>query len=137
MSGGDSNLMYMAETIALTHQERWDGSGYPQNLKGEETPLLGRIVAICDVFDALTSKRHYKEAYSVERSMETIEEQKGTGFEPRLVDAFKKTLPEMVEIVNSFADSEETAGEEHLLKIFRSASEKYIDSPLKSISSST
>ena len=52
--------MYMAETIALTHQERWDGSGYPQNLKGEETPLLGRIVAICDVFDALTSKRHYK-----------------------------------------------------------------------------
>ncbi|MDP6657072.1 MAG: hypothetical protein QGG38_00680 [Nitrospinaceae bacterium] len=61
-----------------------------------------------------------------------MKEKKGTGFEPRLVDAFKKVLPEMVKIVNRLADSTETDGEEHLLKIFRTASEKHIDSPLKS-----
>ena len=56
----------------MAHQERWNGSGYPNNLKGEEIPLAGRIVAICDVFDALTSKRYNKEAFSIEKSMEII-----------------------------------------------------------------
>ena len=65
--------MQLADTISLTHQERWNGSGYPNHLKGEEVPQAGRIVAICDVFDALTSKRYYKEAFSIKKAMEIIE----------------------------------------------------------------
>ena len=90
----------------MAHQERWDGSGYPNNLKGEEIPLAGRIVAICDVFDALTSKRYYKEAFSMEKSMEIIEQSSGKDFESRLVEAFKKALPEMIRIVKELPDDE-------------------------------
>ena len=115
LSGSHSTVMQMAETIALTHQERWDGSGYPHGLKGEEIPLAGRIVAICDVFDALTSKRYYKEASSVEKSMQIIEEGKGKGFEPQLVDAFKKVLPKMISIVKELPDTEPP----HILKVYR------------------
>ncbi len=115
LSGSHSTVMQMAETIALTHQERWDGSGYPRGLKGEEIPLAGRIVAICDVFDALTSKRYYKEAFSVEKSMQIIEEGKGKDFEPRLVDAFKKVLPIMIRIVKELPDTEPA----HILKVYR------------------
>jgi putative two-component system response regulator len=109
-------MMKMAETICLTHQERWDGLGYPLGLKGEEIPLVGRIVAVCDVFDALTSKRPYKKAYSIEKTMEIIESKSGTDFEPRLVEAFKKLLPEMLDIIQEFADSEH----EEILKSFGS-----------------
>ncbi len=117
LSGSRSELMQMAESIALSHQERWDGSGYPSGLKGEEIPLSGRIVAICDVFDALTSKRYYKEAFSVKESMAIIEAGSGKDFEPQLVEAFKRTLPEMVKIVKELPDTE-TA---HILKIYREA----------------
>lgn len=127
LSGGTSELMEMARIIALTHQERWDGSGYPQGLKGEEIPLMGRIVALCDVFDALTSKRHYKEAYSLEKSWEIIESQKGTSFEDSLVETFEKILPEMLEITKKFSDAPEE--EDAMLKIFRTASAKYCDLP--------
>jgi len=115
LSGSHSSLMQMAETIALTHQERWDGSGYPRGLKGEEIPISGRIVAICDVFDALTSKRYYKEAYSIEKSMQIIEEGKGKDFEPRLVDAFKKVPPNMIRIIKELPDTEPA----HILKVYR------------------
>ena len=115
LSGSHSSVMQMAETIALTHQERWDGSGYPHGLKGEEIPLAGRVVAICDVFDALTSKRYYKEAFSVEKSMQIIEEGKGKDFEPQLVDAFKRALPKMISIVKELPDTEPA----HILKVYR------------------
>ncbi len=104
LSGSQSELMQMAETIAMTHQERWNGSGYPKGLKGEEIPLAGRIIALCDVFDALTSKRPYKEAFSVEKTMEIIKSESGTDFEPRLVDAFEKILPDMLKITRDFED---------------------------------
>ena len=116
LSGSSSKMMKMAETICLTHQERWDGLGYPLGLKGEEIPLVGRIVAVCDVFDALTSKRPYKKAYSIEKTMEIIESKSGTDFEPRLVETFKNILPEMLDIVEEFADSEH----EEVLKSFGS-----------------
>jgi len=122
LSGSRSAIMKMAESIALTHQERWDGSGYPNNLKGEEIPLAGRIVAICDVFDALTSKRYYKEAYSVEKSMEIIEQGSGKDFEPYLVDTFKRTLPEMVRIVQELPDDEPA----DMLKVYRKNGPKKI-----------
>ncbi len=115
LSGGHSAVMQMAETIALTHQDRWDGSGYPHGLKGEKIPLAGRIVAICDVFDALTSKRYYKEAFSIEKSMQIIEQGSGKDFEPALVETFKRVLPEMIRIVKELPDEEV----EPVLKIYR------------------
>jgi putative two-component system response regulator len=118
LSGSHSAVMQIAETIALTHQERWDGSGYPHGLKGEEIPIAGRVVAICDVFDALTSKRYYKEAFSVEKSMEIIEGGKGKDFEPKLVDAFKRVLPDMIRIVKELPDDEPA----NVLKVYRKAS---------------
>jgi putative two-component system response regulator len=78
----------MAEEIALTHHERWDGGGYPNGLAGEEIPLVGRICAVCDVFDALTSKRPYKDAWTVEAALHEIESQSGQQFDPRLVPLF-------------------------------------------------
>jgi len=88
LRGSDAEFIQLAETIALTHHERWDGSGYPGGLKGAEIPLVGRIVAIADVFDALTSKRPYREPLSVEESLKIIQEGDGTHFDPSVVEAF-------------------------------------------------
>ena len=88
LRGSDAEFIKLAETIALTHHERWDGSGYPGGLKGSEIPLVGRIVAIADVFDALTSKRPYREPLSVEESLKIIKEGDGTHFDPAVVEAF-------------------------------------------------
>ncbi len=104
LSGSESELLKLAESIALTHQERWNGSGYPKGLKGEEIPIEGRLVALCDVFDALTSERPYKRAYSVEESMAIIEKSRGKDFDPKLVDIFKENLSDMVNIIRNFSD---------------------------------
>ncbi|AZV63954.1 hypothetical protein DOZ91_11120 [Peribacillus frigoritolerans] len=78
----------VAENIILHHHEKWDGTGYPHRLKGEEIPLEARIVAIVGVFDALTSKRPYKDSWSVERALSFINEQKGKHFDPSIVMSF-------------------------------------------------
>lgn len=83
-----SPLLMMAAQIALTHHERWDGSGYPNGLRGNEIPLCGRIVAVADVYDALTRPRVYKEAWSAERAVQEIVSGRGTKFDPLVVDAF-------------------------------------------------
>jgi len=88
LSGSDSVFLKMAETIALSHHEKWDGRGYPHGIKGEDIPLVGRICAIADVFDALSSPRPYKEAWTFERTVEEIAKLKGTHFDPKLVEAF-------------------------------------------------
>jgi HD-GYP domain-containing protein (c-di-GMP phosphodiesterase class II) len=88
LSGSDSPLLRLAEQIALTHHEHWNGGGYPRGLSGERIPLAGRIVAIADVFDALTHDRPYKPAWSVEEAVAEIVSQSGRQFEPRVVDAF-------------------------------------------------
>jgi putative two-component system response regulator len=88
LGGSSSPLMRLAESIALTHHERWDGSGYPFGLKREQIPLEGRICAICDVFDALVSKRPYKDAMSVPEAIAEIRRERGRHFDPELVDAF-------------------------------------------------
>jgi len=88
LSGSQSPLLRLAERIALTHHERWDGRGYPCRLSGEEIPLVGRIAAIADVFDALTHERPYKRAWPVAQAAAEILSQKGRQFDPRLVDAF-------------------------------------------------
>jgi CHASE2 domain-containing sensor protein len=87
-----SPLLQMAETIALTHHERWDGRGYPRALAAEEIPLVGRICAICDVYDALLSKRPYKESWPVEDALAEIEAQSGRHFDPSLVPVFLKLV---------------------------------------------
>jgi putative two-component system response regulator len=97
LAGSRSPLVRMAETIALTHHERWDGSGYPAGLRGQEIPLVGRICAICDVFDALLSKRAYKEAWSLPAAVQEISRQRGHHFDPALVDAFLELVPELEE----------------------------------------
>jgi putative two-component system response regulator len=97
-------LMVMSRTIAITHQEKWDGSGYPKGLKEEDIPLEGRIVAIADVFDALTSIRPYKKAWTVEEAANLIESESGKHFDPQLVPLFLKILPEIVRVKDQFSD---------------------------------
>ncbi|NLO26839.1 MAG: response regulator [Actinobacteria bacterium] len=87
LSGGTSELVQMAEEIALYHHERWDGTGYPSGLQADEIPLTARIVAVADAFDALTHERPYKEAWSVSAALQEIERERGGQFDPRVVDA--------------------------------------------------
>jgi len=84
------NFLKTARDISFCHHEKWDGSGYPQGLKGAEIPISARIVAIADVYDALTSRRPYKEPYSHEKACEIISKDSGTHFDPYLVEIFKK-----------------------------------------------
>ncbi|MBV9471058.1 MAG: response regulator [Abitibacteriaceae bacterium] len=92
LSGSRSTLLQLAEEIALSHHERWEGSGYPRGLSGEAIPLSGRIVTVADVFDALTHERPYKKAWSIEDAVAEIERQSGQQFDPHVVNVFK-TLP--------------------------------------------
>ena len=94
LADSGSELLRMAATIALTHHEHWDGSGYPTGLCGEDIPLEGRIVAIADVFDALLSDRCYRPAMPVSEAMQIIEEGRGAHFEPRIADLLLKNLDE-------------------------------------------
>ena len=100
----EDELLQAARSVALTHHEKWDGTGYPKGLKGEEIPIFGRIVAIADVFDALTSERPYKKAWSVEAALEMIDEGVGKHFDPDLMPALKAALPEMLEIKAQYAE---------------------------------
>lgn len=102
--GDDSKLMKMAHDIAISHHEKWNGKGYPYGLEGEAIPLVGRITAIADVFDALTSKRPYKKAWSIEKSVELFKEESGHHFDPKLVEIFLDKLPEIVAIKNKYAE---------------------------------
>jgi HD-GYP domain-containing protein (c-di-GMP phosphodiesterase class II)/methylmalonyl-CoA mutase cobalamin-binding subunit len=90
--GSSSSILDMAATIALSHQEKWDGSGYPRGLKGETIPIEGRIVAVADVFDALTSDRVYRKAFSVDEAVQMMREQRARHFDPVLLDAFMEVL---------------------------------------------
>jgi len=96
LSGGGSELMEMAKIIALTHHEKWDGSGYPAGLVAEDIPIEGRICALSDVFDALTSERPYKKAWPIDKAMALIREESGKHFDPRLVEAFDSILDEVL-----------------------------------------
>jgi putative two-component system response regulator len=88
LSGSQSPLLKIAETIALTHHERWDGTGYPRGLKGEAIPLEGRILAVADSFDALTHQRSYRTARTLEQAVAEISAQSGKQFDPKVVAAF-------------------------------------------------
>ncbi|MFH2012938.1 MAG: HD domain-containing phosphohydrolase [Pseudomonadota bacterium] len=104
LAGSESDVIKMAEQIAKSHHEKWDGTGYPYGLRGEEIPLVGRITALADVFDALTTKRPYKTAFSNERAYSIIREERGKHFDPQVVDAFFNVLDEVAEICKNFQE---------------------------------
>ncbi|HEV8579834.1 MAG TPA: HD domain-containing phosphohydrolase [Thermoanaerobaculia bacterium] len=102
LAGSPSELLQAGEVIALSHHERWDGSGYPKRLRGEEIPLPARICALADVFDALTSDRPYRPALTNEAALELMREGRGSQFDPRLFDVFLAHLDEIFEVQASF-----------------------------------
>lgn len=100
-----SPILQMAKEMALTHHEKWDGSGYPYGLKGEEIPISGRITAITDVFDALTFDRPYKKAWHVDDAIKLINDEAGKHFDPQLVPLFMEILPDVLVIKERYAEN--------------------------------
>jgi len=104
LSESPSELLQAGKIIALSHHEKWDGSGYPKGLAGEDIPTWGRICAIADVFDALTSDRPYKKAFSNERSLQIMKEGQGKHFDPELLDLFIGRFDEVVAIQKQYCE---------------------------------
>jgi putative two-component system response regulator len=101
---GNSRLLKLSAEIALTHHEHWDGNGYPNGLKGEEIPISGRIVAIADVYDALTQSRPYKDAWAPDRALEEIQQLSGRHFDPTVVDALTGLAHQLVPAMDNPSD---------------------------------
>ena len=104
LSQSDNEILKLSEKIALTHHEKYDGSGYPNKIKGEEIPIEGRIVAVADVFDALTSPRCYKPPFPVEKALSIIKEGSGTHFDSKCVDAMLSGLKRILEVKSQYKD---------------------------------
>ncbi len=100
----DRPVFQLAARIAGSHHEKWDGTGYPQGLQGEEIPLSGRITAVADVFDALNSKRCYKENWPLEKTLDLMREEKGKHFDPNLIELFQENLNEILAICKRYPD---------------------------------
>jgi putative two-component system response regulator len=111
LKGSEADFINIGESIALCHHEKWDGTGYPNGLKGSGIPLSARITAIADVFDALNSKRPYKETYSLDRSFCIIQEGRGTHFDPAVVDAFFSIQDEILAIRLQYSENVFRGGE--------------------------
>ncbi len=108
LRGSDAEFIQLAEVIALTHHEKWDGSGYPRGLRGPEISLVGLIVAIADVFDALTSARPYKEPFPIKKSFDIVREGRGNHFDPDVVDAFFAIKDDILSIKEKHKDEQES-----------------------------
>ncbi|NIY92917.1 HD domain-containing phosphohydrolase [Vibrio diazotrophicus] len=106
LSNPRSTLISLAHAVATSHHEKWDGSGYPNGLSGEAIPVEGRMAAIADVFDALTSERPYKKAWSIEDAFEFLKSQSGKHFDPQLVEIFVEQIPAILEVKGKFNDHE-------------------------------
>ena len=107
LKGSEAAVLKQSSIVALTHHEKFDGTGYPRGLKGEEIPVEGRITILADVFDALSSKRVYKEALTEEEVLCILGEGQGTFFDPMMLDKFLKRLEAMREIRGRFGDRAE------------------------------
>ncbi len=118
VGGSSSSILDLAATIALSHQEKWDGTGYPRGLAGEEIPLEGRIVAVADVFDALTSDRVYRKAFSIEEAVRMMRAERGRHFDPVLLDAF-------MEIIGNAGDEVRVPEKIEPVALVQSTREKY------------
>ena len=104
LKDSDIPLMQLSLKIALSHHEKWDGTGYPDRVKGEDIPIEGRIVALADVFDALSNKRVYKAAMSIEETMGIIKDGSGTHFDPEVISAFEKGMDGVMEVYNQYKE---------------------------------
>ena len=124
VAGSSSAILEMAATVALSHQEKWDGSGYPRGLKGEAIPIEGRIVAVADVFDALTSDRVYRKAFSVDEAVRMMREQRGRHFDPVLLDAFMEVLASSGTEARGQLPADPEALAENTLETFAAALER-------------
>lgn len=111
LAGSPSELLQMAQKIALTHHEKFDGQGYPQGLKGDAIPLEGRIVAVADVFDAILSRRVYKPAFALEKALGLLEQGRGRHFDPEVVEAFFAAQDEILQVRDRFARLEAEGGD--------------------------
>jgi putative two-component system response regulator len=109
LQGSDSEFIKLGEIIALSHHEQWDGSGYPNGIKGIEIPIAGRITAAADVFDTLTTQRPYQDPFSVEKSLATIREKRGSHLDPEVVDAFFAIQDEILAIKKLFDEDNQQA----------------------------
>lgn len=104
LSGSDAEILKVAASIAWTHHERWDGNGYPRKLKGEDIPIEGRIAAIADAFDALTTQRVYKPAFTLDYAVELMNKHRGTHFDPELLDIFFASRDDIQRIYDQYGD---------------------------------
>jgi len=102
-----ADILQLAQQIAISHHEKWNGRGYPQSHAGEKIPLAGRIVGLADVFDALTSKRPYKVPYPVEVAVNIIQKERGEHFDPDVADAFLGNIDEFVKIKEEVSSAED------------------------------
>ncbi len=109
LGGSENELMQMSATVAHCHHERWDGTGYPRGLKAAEIPIEARIASLADVFDALTSRRIYKPSFSLQETLELINKESGTQFDPTVVEAFHRCLPKIVPIMEQYAPRGDSA----------------------------
>lgn len=109
LSGSTSEVIRLAEVVALTHHERWNGQGYPHGISGNAIPLVGRIVAICDVFDALTVRRPYKPPFPLSKALSIVRESAGSHFDPTVVEAFFGAQREILAIRERYAFNEVAA----------------------------
>ena len=105
LAKSDKRILQLGSIIAGQHHEKWNGNGYPRGLKGEDIHIAGRITALADVFDALGSKRCYKEAWPIEKIINIIKEEKGEQFEPRMVELFEDNIDALVAIREKFPDN--------------------------------
>lgn len=110
LAGSTIPLLQMAHDIALSHHENWDGTGYPQGLKGKEIPESARILAVADVFDSMTHDRAYRAAYTLEEALVIMREERGTRFDPEVFDVFLEKLPLFQRIEGQVAESDEHEG---------------------------
>lgn len=104
MGSTNSPVLKLAAVIAATHHEKWDGTGYPHRIAGDKIPLEGRIVAVADVFDALSSARPYKQAFPVEKCLQILRDGRGTHFDPYVLDAFFRCQDEAISIRAEYGD---------------------------------
>jgi len=134
LSGSSSLLIRQSRVIALTHHERWDGTGYPGGLAGEDIPLAGRIVGLSDVFDALTSRRPYKEPWPFEEAVQAIVQDRGSHFDPALVDVFMEKLEDIRAIFDAWSDEEDPHATELMARFLGVAWEGADDTLARAVS---
>lgn len=110
LANSKAPILQLSQKIAVSHHEKWNGTGYPQNVKGDKIPVVGRIVALADVFDALTSKRPYKDPYPVEVAVDIIKKERGEHFDPDIVDVFLDSIDAILKIKEDVGDNQDLSG---------------------------